>query len=50
MVPVITYDVGRIKLNAVYFPKVGHYNQFAAFGFYIGIPLRNRTGQPVRER
>jgi hypothetical protein len=50
VVPLITYDVGRIKLNAVYFPKFGHYNQFAAFGFYIGIPLRNRAGQSVPER
>ena len=39
MIPVITYDLGRIKLNAVYFPKFGHFNEVDAFGFYISIPL-----------
>jgi hypothetical protein len=44
MIPLITYDMGRVKLNAVYFPKFGNYNQVDAFGFYIGIPL----GKPAR--
>jgi hypothetical protein len=39
MFPVITYDVGPIKLNAVYFPKVANYNEVAAFGFYLSVPL-----------
>ncbi len=39
MVPVITYDTGRVKLNAVYFPKFGNYNRVAAYGFYLGIPF-----------
>jgi hypothetical protein len=39
MIPLITYDMGRVKLNAAYLPKVGHYNKIAAFGFYVGIPF-----------
>ena len=39
MIPLITYDLSRVKLNAVYFPRFGHYNEVDAFGFYIGIPL-----------
>jgi hypothetical protein len=34
----------------VYFPKVGHYNQVAAFGFYLGIPLTDRAGRSAPER
>lgn len=41
MIPLITYDLGRVKLNAVYLPKFGHYNEVAAFGFYLSIPFRN---------
>ena len=44
MIPLVTYDLGRVKLNAVYYPKFGDYNEVAAFGFYIGIPF----GQPGR--
>ena len=39
MVPLVTYDLGRLKLNAVYFPKITNYNEVAAFGFYFSIPL-----------
>src|SRR3954464_5950047 len=39
MIPLVTYDLGRIKLNATYFPKVANYNQVDAFGFYLSIPL-----------
>lgn len=39
LIPVVTCDMGRIKLNAVYFPKFSHYNEVAAFGFYISIPV-----------
>jgi len=37
--PLITYDIGRIKLNAVYFPKVEPYNEVNTLGFYFSIPL-----------
>lgn len=37
--PVLTYDLGRVKLNAIYVPRYGDYNQFAVFGFYFSIPL-----------
>lgn len=39
IIPLVTYDIGRVKLNAVYFPRIEDYNEVAAFGFYIGIPL-----------
>lgn len=39
MIPLVTYDLGRIKLNAVYFPKFGKFNEVDAFGFYVSIPL-----------
>ena len=39
MFPLVTYDAGPVKLNAVYFPKFGEFNEVAAFGFYISIPL-----------
>lgn len=39
MFPVVTYDMGPVKLNAVYFPKVANYNEVAAFGFYLSVPL-----------
>ena len=38
-VPIATYDLGRVKLNAVYAPHYGTQNPFAAFGFYLGVPL-----------
>jgi hypothetical protein len=44
MIPLITYDFGRIKLNAAYFPKFGHYNRIAAFGLYLGIPFGRPDG------
>jgi hypothetical protein len=39
IIPLITYDIGRIKLNAAYFPKFGQYVEVDAFAFYISIPL-----------
>ncbi|HUF19926.1 MAG TPA: hypothetical protein VMP00_04155 [Burkholderiales bacterium] len=39
MIPLITYDLGRIKLNAVHLPKFGDHNKVAAWGFYVSIPL-----------
>ena len=38
--PILTYDLGRVKLNAVYAPRYGQYNEFAVFGFYFSVPLR----------
>ena len=38
-VPILTYDLGRVKLNAVYIPSYGDYNPFAVFGFYFSLPL-----------
>ena len=39
MIPLVTCDLGGIQLNAVYFPKVGDYNEVAAFGFYATVPF-----------
>jgi len=39
MFPLVTYDLGPAKLNAVYFPKFANYNEVAAFGFYLSLPL-----------
>lgn len=44
MFPVVTYDMGPVKLNAVYFPKVANYNEVAAFGFYLSVPLGQWSG------
>ena len=40
MIPLITYDFGNFKVNAVYFPKFGNRNEIAAFGLYFSIPFR----------
>ena len=37
--PMVSYDFGAVKLNAVYVPRYGQYNQFAVFGFYFSIPF-----------
>ena len=39
MIPLVTCDLGRVQLNAVYFPKIGDYNEVAAFGFYVTVPV-----------
>jgi hypothetical protein len=39
MFPLVTYDFGPLKVNAVYFPKVANYNEVAAFGLYVSVPL-----------
>jgi hypothetical protein len=39
MIPLLSYDMGTVKLNAVYFPKIRHYNEVDVFGFYLSIPL-----------
>ena len=38
-IPLLTYDFGAVKLNAVYVPRYGNYNQFAVFGFYLSVPI-----------
>lgn len=38
-IPLLTYDFGPVKVNAIYLPKYGDYNQFAVFGLYFSIPL-----------
>ena len=37
-IPLVTYDVGPVKLNAVYAPRTDQ-NRFAVFGFYLSIPF-----------
>ena len=37
--PVVTYDFGPVKLNAIYVPRLGGYNEFAVFGLYFSLPL-----------
>ena len=50
MIPLITYDAGPIKLNAVYFPKIPNYNEIAAFGFYITLPLGRWLQSSLQKR
>jgi hypothetical protein len=38
--PIVSYELGPVTLNAVYAPRYREYNQFAVFGFYFSIPLR----------
>jgi len=37
--PIVTYDLGRVKLNAIYIPRYRNYNHFAAFGLTFSIPF-----------
>jgi hypothetical protein len=39
-IPIVSYDLGPARLNAVYAPRVTDLNEFAVFGFYLSIPLR----------
>jgi hypothetical protein len=50
MIPLITYDLGRVKLNATYIPKIPGHNKVDAYGFYISIPLGRRAQQSVQKR
>ena len=36
--PMATYDLGPVKLNAIYVPRYQQ-NRFAVFGLYFSIPL-----------
>jgi len=38
-IPILTYDLGAVKLNAIYVPSYGEYNEFAVLGFYFSLPL-----------
>lgn len=37
--PIVTYDLGAVKLNVIYVPKYGDYNRFAVWGLYFTLPL-----------
>jgi hypothetical protein len=37
--PIVTYDLGPVKLNAMYVPRIDGYNEFAVFGLYFSLPL-----------
>jgi hypothetical protein len=37
--PILTLDLGVVRLNAIYVPRYGEYNQFAVFGLYFSVPL-----------
>lgn len=50
MFPLVTYDFGPVKVNAVYFPKVANYNEVAAFGLYVSIPLGRCMGDSAQKR
>ena len=39
LLPVVTYDFGRVKVNAMYAPRIGEYNKFAVYGLYFSLPL-----------
>jgi hypothetical protein len=39
-IPLLSYDLGSLRLNAVYAPRVRDINEFAVFGLYASIPLR----------
>jgi len=41
--PMATYDLGAVKLNAIYVPRY-QYNRFAVFGLYFSIPLAPIAG------
>ncbi len=50
MFPLVTYDFGPVKVNAVYFPKVANYNEVAAFGLYVSVPLGQFFGDSAKSR
>ena len=37
--PILSYDMGPLALNAIYVPAYKDYNEFAVFGFYFSVPL-----------
>jgi len=38
-IPILTYDLGAVKVNALYVPRYRDYNEFAVFGLYFSVPL-----------
>jgi hypothetical protein len=38
-IPLLTYDLGSVKINAFYAPQYRQYNTLDVFGLYFGIPL-----------
>jgi hypothetical protein len=38
-IPLLTYDLGAVKLNIAYAPRFKQYNQFSVFGMYFSIPF-----------
>lgn len=50
MFPLVTYDFGPVKVNAVYFPKVANYNEVAAFGLYVSVPLGRWIKQSAQKQ
>ena len=40
--PTATYDLGAVKLNAIYVPRYQQ-NRFAVFGLYFSIPLSSNA-------
>ena len=48
--PLVTYDLGPVKVNAVYFPKIANYNEVAAFGLYVSVPLGQFFGDSTKSR
>ena len=38
-IPILTYDLGAVKVNAIYVPRYRDYNEFAVFGLYFSVPL-----------
>jgi hypothetical protein len=37
--PILSYDMGVLALNAIYVPAYRAFNEFAVFGFYFSVPL-----------
>ncbi len=37
--PIISYGLGPVTLNATYAPRFRDYNRFAVYGFYFSIPF-----------
>ena len=38
-IPSVAVDIGRVRLHAVYFPKVSGFSRIEAFGFYLSVPV-----------
>lgn len=37
--PVLAYDLGRVTVNATWFPRVANFNDVGAFGFWLTVRL-----------